>query len=805
MTTIHIEIDDQTLEVRQGQMLIEAADEAGISIPRFCYHKKLSIAANCRMCLVEVANCPKPLPACATPVSEGMKVYTASAKAKEAQRAVMEFLLINHPLDCPICDQGGQCELQDVALEYGQGTSRFLEGKRVVKDQNLGPLISTDMTRCIHCTRCVRFGSEIAGVREMGATGRGEFVEIGTYVERTVNSELSGNVIDLCPVGALTSKPFRFKARAWELRAFSGVSMHDSVGSHLYFHVLNNRVMRVLPRENESLNEVWLSDRDRFSYEGLYHADRLLHPQVKRDGRWETVDWATALNMAVEKLRPVVTAEPEQLGVLLSANTTTEEAYLAQKWSRAIGCQNIDHRMREQDPTHQNMLGMYPTLGITLPALEHQDAIVLLGSDIHKEQPLIAHRIRKAVVSNGARVVSITPAAFVYHFDHVAVVDPTADLVAALLEVVKAVTEQHPAIAAVLPPEAMAVLASVVPSDSAQASARVLLAQQKRSVLLGQYVMTHPNASMLYQWSRWLAQMLEGTWGEMSIGPNVAGNWLAGAVPHRLPMGKAIGDRAGLTAYQMWQHPRRAYVLMNVEPEYDAVSPALAHAALKQADTVVVLTMYDNPHYREYADIMLPITPPSEMAGTYINAFGEWHGFQAAVMPLGESRPAWKVWRVLANLWGIEGFQYESVGEVLSEIDTLHRAEPYYVDKLTMMPVQRHVHHVNKKNSWVRLAPVSLYAVDGIVRRANALQQTRDAMWEVVRMHPKVGEALGWAQGQWVWAIQAGQRSVRPLLVEWDAAIPTNAVWIPGGTEAASTLGEPFSKVELMACEENKT
>lgn len=800
MTTVHIEIDGEKLEARQGQMLIEAADEAGITIPRFCYHKKLSIAANCRMCLVDVANSAKPLPACATPVSEGMKVCTTSAKTREAQRAVMEFLLINHPLDCPICDQGGQCELQDVAMAYGQSESRYTETKRVVKDKNLGPLISTEMTRCIHCTRCVRFGTEVAGVREMGATGRGEFVEIGTYIEHSVNSELSGNIIDLCPVGALTSKPFRFKARAWELKAFPSLSMHDCVGSNTVFHVSSDKVLRTLPRENELLNEVWLSDRDRFSYEGLNHADRLQHPQIKREGKWETVDWQTALHFAVEKLRVVVDQEgASQLGAILSPNATVEESYLFQKLFRAIGCYNIDHRTRMIDSAHQAYLGSYPSLGVALTDLEHQEVIVLVGSDIRKEQPIIAHRIRKATL-NGAQVISVGPCEMNFNFECVTqVVDRSVNLHQSLLEVIKAVIAENPHALVQLPKALLTELEGITPSEAAQSAAKALKNKEKVSVLLGQYVMTHPHASTLYALTRWLALVLEATWGEMSFGANAAGASLAGALPHRLPMGEA-SEHQGLTVHQMWQTPRRAYVIMNVEPEYDTMTPHLAKEALMQASAVVVLSCYDNPHYREYADVILPMTPVSEMAGTYVNGLGDWHSFQAAVMPLGESRPAWKILRVLANIWEIRGFGYETLGEVLEEVLALRQTKPHTADNLVSMPYERCNSALKKtEKQWIRLAPISLYSVDNIVRRANALQETDDARWAMVKIHPESAKHHGLIEGQKVWVMQEGKRSVEPLKVVFSERIPLHAAWVPASLEAVQTLGEPFGLIELIA------
>lgn len=798
MTTVHIEIDGKKCEVRQGQMVIEAADEAGIPIPRFCYHKKLSIAANCRMCLVEVANSPKPLPACATPVSEGMKVSTTSAKAIDAQKAVMEFLLINHPLDCPICDQGGQCELQDVAMEYGRDSSRYTESKRVIKDKNLGPLISTEMTRCIHCTRCVRFGAEVAGVREMGAVGRGEFMEIGTYIENSIDSELSGNIIDLCPVGALTSKPFRFKARAWELQAFPSLSPHDCLGSHLFFHTLRGKVMRALPREKESLNEVWLSDRDRFSYEGFNHPTRLLKPAIKRDGKWEDVDWTTALQFAVEKLKGIVEKSgADQLGVVASPNSTLEEFYLLQKLFRGVGCANIDHRLSQTDFRHQNFLGSQPHLGITLPELEHQEAIVLVGSDIRKEQPILAQRIRKATL-HGTNVFAVLPCGVDFNFVCTSLVHPKADLISALLELLKAVSLDHPQASIVLPKELIHTLENVKVSDEAKNMAAALQSKSKISLILGNYASQHPEASHIYSLSRWLAHLLDSTWGEISRGANSAGGWLAGAVPNRGTLTNLPESKHGMTVHEMWQQPRQGYVLMNCEPEYDSASPRFAKEALKNAQAVVVLSAFDNAHYREYADVLLPMTPISEMAGTYVNAVGEWEGFQAAALPQGDSRPAWKILRVMANVWDVRGFGYETLGEVLEEILALRQIKPHYADNLISMPVleQKRVTHTDKQ--LVRLAPVGLYDVDGITRRSLPLQETKDGQLNKVIIHPAQAQRLSLQEGSKVWVMQDGAKSTMALPLVMDEKIPVGAAWVASGIEATHTLGEPFGLIELI-------
>lgn len=797
---VKIEIDGKELEVRQGQMIIEAADEIGVDIPRFCYHKKLSIAANCRMCLVEVANAPKPLPACATPVSEGMKVFTKSVRAIDAQKAVMEFLLINHPLDCPICDQGGQCELQDVALEYGRDSSRYSEGKRVVKDKNIGPLISTEMTRCIHCTRCVRFGTEIAGVRELGATKRGEFMEIGTFVEKSVNSEMSGNVIDLCPVGALTSKPFRFQARAWELTSLPGVSMHDCVGSNLFFHTFRNKVMRALPRSNEALNEVWLSDRDRFSYEGLNHSDRLTAPMIKRHGKWVTVDWKEALDYAAEKIQEMIADHGgEQFGVIASPNSTLEEFYLLQKLFRSLGCDNIDHRLRQVDSAHQDYLATYPTLGIALSELESQEQIILIGSDIRKEQPLVAHRLRKATL-HGGQVYAINPLKSDFNFEAMNFIAPQGDLCLPLLEMIAALTQIDATALHNIPAAIKNQLSNIHVSDEVTDAVKAMKASQKVSVILGAYAVSHPKASQIYLLSRVLAHLCHATWGEMSNGANSAGGWIAGAIPHRLPMGENVGKKA-LSAHQMWQAPQKGYFLLNCEPELDSAAPGIALEALKQARSVIVLSSFDNANYRNYADVILPITPITEMSGTYVNAMGNWQNFQAVVTPLGQARPAWKVLRVLANLMQVCGFSYDHVGEVFAEIENLHAQNALLENALLSMPCEI---TVNKEatEQLIRLAPTPLYAQDGITRRAAALQETVDAQNNTVKLNSFEAGARHLIENQKVWVMQNKMKSTKALAIEIDERLPNGVALVASSISETHTLGEPFGMIELIPVEE---
>ncbi len=801
---VTIEIDDKKIEARPGQMIIEAADQAGIRIPRFCYHKKLSIAANCRMCLVDVEKAPKPMPACATPVSDGMKIFTTSTRALDAQKAVMEFLLINHPLDCPICDQGGQCELQDVALEYGKDSSQFVERKRVVKDKDIGPLIATEMTRCIHCTRCVRFGAEVAGQRELGATGRGEFMEIGTYIEKSVTSELSGNVIDLCPVGALTSKPFRFQARAWELKAQPSISMHDCIGSHIYFHTHSNQVKRTLPRENELLNEVWLSDRDRFSYEALHHEDRLASPWIKRDNRWKQVDWPTALSFAVEKLQKIIQTEgKEAIGTLASPNCTVEEFYLLQKLLKSQGCYNIDHRLRQVDFAHQDHMGSYPSLGLWLSALEEQQQIVLIGTDVRKEQPLVNLRIRKATL-HGAHVTSLNPYEIDVNYSAIThYVSERGDFHLGLMELVKALMEDAQGeLLADCPVDAKEQLASITPSEKAKALAKHLMTGEKKCVILGNLATMHPKAHELYWLGRTLAHLIGATFGEMSNGANSAGAWLVGALPHRLPFGQADVTKVGLNAHEMLEKPRQGYLLVGCEPEFDCANPALAKEALQNAQTVVALTAYDSPFLREVADILLPITPISEMAGTYVNAFGEWASFSAAVMPFGQSRPAWKVLRVMANLWDVSGFDYQTHEDILGEVLTQKANNPHFADNLLSMSCKLTPDH--KASKLIRIAPVGLYQVDGITRRAPSLQNTKDGDVAHVKLNTQDAQKMGFADGQLVCVIQ-GKSKTPPMPIQIDDRLPEGTAIVASGIREAQSLGAPYGLIDLTAYVEETT
>jgi NADH-quinone oxidoreductase subunit G len=712
---VRIEVNGTPLEARKGEMLIQATDRAGIYVPRFCYHEKLTVAANCRMCLVEQEKAPKPVPACATPVADGMKVFTRSPRAIAAQRATMEFLLINHPLDCPICDQGGECELQDLAMGFGRDVSRYTEKKRVVPDPNLGPLISTDMTRCIQCTRCVRFTAEIGGVQELGAFWRGEHMEIGTFMESNVDHELSGNVIDLCPVGALNSKPFRFRARAWEMTQQPIVSPHDCVGSNLYGHVLRGRLMRVVPRVNEEINETWIADRDRYSYEGVYAPDRLQTPLVRDADGWHEAPWDVALARAAQVLRE---AGPE-LATLASPSSTVEELYLLQKLARALGARDIDHRVRMLDFRDDAQDPVYPSLGLSIQDLEAQDALLVVGANLRREAPILAHRLRKAAL-RGARVSFVNPARFEHLFPvahHVQAAG--SELVSTLASLVRAAATRAGREA----PHAVRDAAGAAASDTAaDALVDSLRASARSAVLLGALASRHPAFGDLRTLATALADLTGSTVGQVTEGANAAGAYLAGAVPHRGPAGRVLEAR-GRDALTMLTEPRPAYLLLNLEPEADCLDPQTALAALAGARAVVALTPYASAAAREYARVLLPVATFAETSGTYVNVEGRWQAFAGVATAVGAARPAWKVLRVLGNLLDLAGFEHVSSEDVRAELEHLVAAAGAGSG---MAPAASGTRVVAPNGRGGSVLDVPMYAIDALVRRAPALQATRD-------------------------------------------------------------------------------
>ncbi len=782
---VNIEINGAPIKARSGSMLIEAADEAGISIPRFCYHKKLSVAANCRMCLVEVDKVAKPLPACATPVTEGMKVWTKSPKAIAAQRNVMEFLLINHPLDCPICDQGGECDLQEMAIGYGRDVSHFHEGKRAVVSPDIGPLVATDMTRCIQCTRCVRFGEEVAGLMELGAPGRGEHMYIGTYVEKALCSEVSGNIIDLCPVGALTSKPYRYTARPWELTSHNSVSPHDCVGANLQVDVRSHKVMRVRPRENEEVNEVWLADRDRFSYLALDHAERLTVPQIKKDGVWQSVDWDTALTAAAERLTQVtIDHSAAQLAALAGYTSTTEEFYLLQKLLRGLGSNNIDHRLRQIDFRGQARLPAFPWLGQALADLDNLDATLLVGANVRKEQPLMALRLRKAV-RVGGQVMVINPFDHSFNFPLAAkrVVAPT-EMVRELVAVAQALLD----LTGEQPPEGFAALGGDVSvTEEHRTIARHLNEAAQGAVLVGNLTAYHAQQSELQMLAALVARLAGARFGILPEGGNSAGAWLAGAVPHRLAGGRET-DVAGLDWRAMVVAGLKGYLLLGVEPELDSIEGNALRTALLGADTVVALTAYATDAMREYADVMLPIALFPETSGTLVNVEGRWQSFAGCVAAPGEARPGWKVLRVLGNLCNVEGFEFVSSEQVRDELQDAcseiipNSRLPWQTPTATAAPV-----------GLVRVTDFPIYRVDAMVRRSAALQQTADAEVCAIGINAATAAQLGVQNAASVRVRQGDAESVLPLTL--DERVPTGCVYVPAGT--AAPLGAADATLEV--------
>ncbi len=779
MATLNIEIDGRALQVESGDTIMDAANQAGITIPHFCYHKKLSIAASCRMCLVQVEKAPKPLPACATPVTDGMKVHTRSEYAIGAQKSVMEFLLINHPLDCPICDQGGECQLQDIAVGYGGSSSRYQEVKRVVREKTLGPLIATDMTRCIHCSRCVRFGQEIAGVMELGMPGRGEHTEVMPFLENQVASELSGNVIDLCPVGALTSKPFRYKARSWELSRRPSISPHDSLGSNLEVHVKNNTVMRVVPRENEDVNECWLADRDRYSYEGLNSAERLTLPMIKQDGQWVETSWQTALEFVADKLKTFPAA---QIGALAAPHRPAEELFLLQKLMRALGSGNIDHRLRQSDFSLDDKTSGAFWLGMPVTSMSRLHRMLVVGSNLRKDHPLMAHRLRESVRWGGqVNLINAADDTFLGKVHAKRIVAPS-QLAAALAGVCRALAELKN-----LPvPE---IAAHGVVDEVARTIAASLSGGENRAVFLGNMAQHHPAYSQLHVLAQEVARLAGASFGVLGEAANSVGAVTVGAVPGAGPLGQPAIK--GLNAQQMLSQPLRAYLMLGVEAELDTHDPVSALASINAAELVVVMSPYKGKSL-DYADVLLPIAPWTETSGTFINTEGRVQSFNAVVNPLGETRPAWKVLRVLGNLLGLEGFDHNDSREVLHDAlgetptGSVQAFLGNEVSNVAVMPPQA-------ASALERVAEVPIYQTDSVVRRAPSLQLTLDAAMPVARMHGALIAKLGLKENGRVSVRQTS--SALTLKVERDDWLPDNCVRIPCGHPLTASLGPMFGAI----------
>ena len=776
---VNIEVDGRPMEVPKNSMIIEATDKAGISIPRFCYHSKLSIAANCRMCLVDIEKAPKPMPACATPVMDGMKIYTQSRRAVDAQHGVMEFLLINHPLDCPICDQGGECELQDLAMGYGRSVSRFTERKRVVQDHNIGPLVQTDLTRCIQCTRCVRFLDEIAGTNELGMYGRGDRSEIGTSLSQGIDSELSGNVIDLCPVGALTNKPFRFSARAWELMARPSLAVHDGVGSNLWYHTRRGRVLRAVPRDNESTNEAWLSDRDRYSHFGLNSDDRVLEPMVKVNDQWQTVSWDEGIRAAAKALRRSVTAHGGAgLGVLMSASASTEEHYLARRLANGLDCPNMDYRLREQDFSDDKALGRMASFQTPMAAIDAADAILLIGSNIRHEAPILGQRVRKAW-RNGAQVAALNPVDWNFHFELadklIAAPQHMVTELAALAAAVAKLTGQQ------VPESLQTALSGVEAGASHDAMAEMLNGSGGKMLILGQAAMAHGQASWLRQLSAWIATATGAALNIIPHGGNSTGAAMAAC---------AGAVEPGLNAREMLVTPLKKYLLWDIEPELDVANPANAMQALDSAEGVLAVSAFASEGLKAVADVILPLAPLAESEGLFYALDGQSFVAEAAVSASGQARPGWKILRRLGAELELDGFSQVDIAslrkEMLSEIVDAD-CETSEVELVAP----------KAEGDFYRVGEVAMYAVDALCRRSEYLQQTVHAENAYVGLNPDDAGRKGFADGHEVKVSQGGGHVILP--VRLCDELPAGAVWVKSATEAGIALGDSFGPISVEA------
>ena len=767
---VEIQLDGKKVEVPEGSMVMHAAEKAGTMIPHFCYHKKLSIAANCRMCLVDVEKAPKPMPACATPVTQGMIVRTKSDKAIKAQQSVMEFLLINHPLDCPICDQGGECQLQDMAVGYGKGASRYEEEKRVVFHKEVGPLISMEeMSRCIQCTRCVRFGQEIAGQMELGMVNRGEHSEITTFVNGTVDSELSGNMIDICPVGALTSKPFRYSARTWELSRRKSVSPHDSTGANLIVQVKNHKVLRVVPLENEAVNECWIADRDRFSYEALNSDARLTQPMVKQGGQWKSVDWTVALEYVANGLKNIKAQHgAAAIGALASATSTSVELFLLGELVRGLGSQNIDHRLRQSD--FRVDAGAVRWLGLPIAELSSVDRALVIGSFLRKDHPLFAQRLRQAA-RHGAQIMRVGAQAEDW------ALPVGAEIVAAPSQWLSVLIEVAAAVATA---KGVTAPLAVQPGEQAQAIAEALLSGSKGAVLLGQAASAHPQAAELLSIANWIAAQTGASCGFLGDAGNQVGAQLVGALP----------GQGGLNAAEMLAKPLKAYLLFNTEPVLDAANAAQAAKALAAAEMVVAFSPFQANV--EFADVILPIAPFTETGGSFVNAEGRVQSFHGVVRPLGETRPGWKVLRVLGNLLGLNAFTQESVEDVRAAAGLNDAAK---VSARLSNASSATPQLVAAPAGLQRIANVPLYATDSVVRRAPSLQATADAAAPLLAIGAALAAKLGVQAGAKV-RVKQGEGSV-VLPVAIDATLAADTVRVSAGCPETAALGAVFGTVSL--------
>ncbi|MCC2624860.1 MAG: NADH-quinone oxidoreductase subunit [Burkholderiales bacterium] len=777
---VEFELDGKKVSAPAGSNILEVALKEGKYIPHFCYHKKMSIAANCRMCLVEVEKAPKPLPACATPITEGMKVQTCSKLAVEAQKGVMEFLLINHPLDCPVCDQGGECQLQDLAVGYGRSSTRFEEEKRAVTNKDLGSLVSTEMTRCIHCSRCVRFTDEIAGFQELGMSYRNNHVEVMPFIGKTVDSEISGNIIDVCPVGALLSKPFKNKYRNWELSRRKSIAPHDGLGSNIVVQTDKyHKVARVLPLENEELNECWLSDRDRFSYEGLYHEERNTTPMIKQDGKWINTSWETAIQYAAKSINGVRQDHgSEAIGVLASNISTVEELYLLQKLMRCIDVNNIDSRLFQSDFSLDHKISGTLSLGGKVTDLASSKSILLIGSVIREEQPLIASKIRTAVKKGTElNVINVLKDELLCDVKNQLMVDPR-EMVYTLAQVAKAAGVNLSDL------DLSAVEVSAEATSIAQG-----LAKGGGYIVLGNVAKSLPDYSKIVLLAQELARVVQAKFGQFAGLANEVGADLVGFVPYKKEFNHKI-EKHGLNAMQMLKNPRRAYVLLNTELECDAYNPAQALTALKQADTVVVMSPFINEEMKNYADVILPITPFTETAGSYVNMEGRWQTFNGVTRPLGDSKPGWKVLRVLANNLNLAGFDYNNIEEVRAELKPLAEDKPVEIH----LAADKYTVNKPKLDHLVRFGIQGIYYGDSIVRRASSLQQTAYAKLPDLVLSPTLAAKLNVKANDKL-KLEQGEAVKELMLPTYEKQLPERMVLLSANIALAGRFDEIKIKV----------
>ena len=766
---VNIEIDGKAMQVPKNSMIIAAADKAGIPIPRFCYHDKLPIAANCRMCMVETEMggkpVPKPQPACATPVMEGMKVFTQSQRALSAQRNVMEFLLINHPLDCPICDQGGECELQDLSMGYGRSVSRFAERKRVVPDEDIGPLIETEMTRCIQCTRCVRFMTEVAGSPELGGMGRGENLEIGTYIGKTIDSELGGNIIDVCPVGALTNKVFRFKARAWELTARESIGYHDALGSNLWLHTRRGEVLRTVPRDNEAINECWLSDRDRYSHEGLYAKDRATQPMIRKDGELVETSWDEAIAFVADGLKKHASQEQGgDLGALVAPLTSSEEGFLLCRILRGLGSDNIDYRLRVSDFSDNPISA---TFAMPVAEVEKARAVLLVGCNPRHEMPLLAHRLRKAW-KGGAKIHAINPLDFELNFDLASKTMATpAAMIDALLRLAKAASE-----AGHVPEsgELAQAIANVAADDSARATIKVLTESSTKVVIVGEFAVQHPQASWLRAAARFVARATGSAYNEIPSGANAVGLARVGAQP----------QTDGANAASMLAAPPKTLLLYHAGSQ-DTSSPSAFDNARSKADFCVYIGAYACNGVRRTAHAVLPIGLPPEVDGSYVNVDGVVQTLAAGAKLPGEARPGWKVLRALGAQLGIAGFEFTEFAELRASV------APILAARSTLPQSAKLAKPPAFGAGLTRIATVPIYRSDAVLRRCPALQAHPLTGHAAVGLHPEDALALGLAHGvQAKISGEDGGDTVLPVVVT--RAVPRGAAWVESTWTETSAL-----------------